>query len=215
MLEKQKINDPINIRKISHLIALTIFCLILQFFYYFLFRSSGYSFFIEFNNGNGLQAGTPVRMRGVHIGSIQSIRLKMNCVLAIAKIDSAEILIPNHSIIETTQTGLLNEPVVDIIPYEHLSFEDTKQYNPLSNLCDSSVIICDNIYVTGDRGLNYDDLIRSATRISQRFDDPRFFNIFYVFLHNGIEAADFFIDLIQVISGTASFDKISVHDFFI
>ena len=32
--------------------------------------------------------------------------------------------------------------------------------------------------------------MRATTRISQRFDDPRFFNLFYIFLHNGIELSD-------------------------
>lgn len=60
------------------------------------------------------------------------------------------------------------------------------------------------MYVTGDRGLNYDDLVRSTTRISQRFDDPRFFNLFYVFLQNGIEITDVIIELITEILGITS-----------
>lgn len=53
------------------------------------------------------------------------------------------------------------------------------------------------MYVTGDRGLNYDDLVRSTTRISQRFDDPRFFNLFYVFLQNSIELTDVILELVM------------------
>nr|QCI06872.1 hypothetical protein [Halydictyon mirabile] len=52
----------------------------------------------------------------------------------------------------------------------------------------------------GHRGLNYDDLIRSATRISQRFDDPRVFSLFYLFLQNNIDISDQIILIIKNLS---------------
>ncbi len=138
-------------------------------------RNSYYSFFIEFNNANGIDKGTPIRMRGVNIGSIQSLRIQPNCVLTLAKINSSNIFIPKDSIIETNQTGLLNEAVIDIIPLVSLKFLNDSIPSPFSSNCENSNIICNKMYFTGDRGLNYDDLVRSTTRISQRFDDPRFF----------------------------------------
>lgn len=178
----------------------TLACLAMHFFCSFLSRSSSYSFFIELNNASGIHAGTTVHMRGVCIGSIQAIRLKLNCVLAIVKVDSDKTLIPASSIIETTQAGLLNEPVVDIIPRHHEAYHNEQKSNPLSACCDSSAIVCNKMYVVGSRGLNYDDLIRSTTRISQRFDDPRFFNVFYVFLQNSIEAVELFMELLSSMS---------------
>ena len=170
----------------------------IQFFCNFLFRANSYLFFIEFNSAHGLQIGTPIRMRGVYIGSIQHIRLKLSCVLVTAKIESSEILIPRRSVIEITQAGLLSDPVLEIIPCNHLLTQNSSLLdNPLSASCNASSIICSNMYVFGSRGLNYDDLIRSATRISQRFDDPRFFNLFYVFLCNSLEATDAFITIVK------------------
>lgn len=168
-------------------------------------RNLYYSFFIEFNNANGISKGTPVRMRGINIGSIQSLKIQPNCVLTLATINSRNIFIPKDSIIETNQTGLLNEAVIDIIPLVSVISNQGVNIGPLSPNCESSKIICNKMYVTGDRGLNYDDLVRSTTRISQRFDDPRFFNLFYVFLQNGIELTDVILELM-----VAMFDVTSV-----
>jgi phospholipid/cholesterol/gamma-HCH transport system substrate-binding protein len=199
MLKKKRISCA-SAEKNMLIAVFTLFCLAMHLFCSFLPRSSSYSFFIELNNASGIHAGTIVHMRGVRIGSIQAIRLKLNCVLAIVKIDSSKTLIPVSSIIETTQAGLLNEPVVDIIPRHHAAYHNEQKSNPLSTCCDSSTIICNKMYVVGSRGLNYDDLIRSTTRISQRFDDPRFFNVFYVFLQNGIEAVELFMELLSSMS---------------
>lgn len=201
MLKKQKSNYQINVKKIRLLIvfaAIFIFTLLAH----FLFKSSSYSFFIEFSNANGIQLGTPIRMRGIYVGFAETIKLKLNSVLVIVRIRSKKVLIPACSVIETTQTGLLNEPVIDIIPLIDLVNTNRQNYDPLSSFCDSSTIICNSGYVIGDRGLNYDDLIRSATRISQRFDDPRFFSIFYIFLQNSIDVTGSVIELIKYFAGT-------------
>lgn len=167
-------------------------------------KPTRYSFFIEFNTSYGLSKGTSIRMRGVQIGFIQDIQLKLNSVLILAQINSDKIIIPRNSIIETTQTGLLNEPSIDIIPLQLLPFKDHIRYDPFSDDCNSSSIICSKTYLAGDRGLNYDDLVRSTTRISQRFDDPRFFNLFYIFLQNSIELTENFLDLIASVSDLTS-----------
>lgn len=179
------------------------FCAILTLLY-FNNKNSSYSFFIEFENANGIDQGTPIRIRGIQVGFIQIIRIKPHCVVTLARINSSKILIPKESIIEISQTGLLNAAVIDIIPQVSLKYFDKSFNGPLVNNCESSKIICNKMYVTGDRGLNYDDLVRSTTRISQRFDDPRFFNLFYVFLQNGIEITDVIIELITEILGITS-----------
>lgn len=167
-------------------------------------------FFIEFNNVYGMHKGTPIRFRGLTIGSVKNLKIQLNSVLTLAEIYSSKVCIPKNSIIETNQTGLLNETVIDIIPLEKVMNNKGIVKSPLSKLCYSYDIICDSMYLEGDRGLNYDDLIRSTTRISQRFDDPRFFNTFYVFLHNAIELSDNILELTMNVS-----DVISVLYFYI
>jgi phospholipid/cholesterol/gamma-HCH transport system substrate-binding protein len=159
-----------------------------HFTYFFKVKELKYSFFIEFNNANGLVIGTPIKMRGVQVGSIKNMQLKHNCVLVLAEIHSHKIRINKGFIIETTQTGLLNDSVIDIIPLNISS--NSSNISPLSFSCDSSQIICHNAYIIGDRGLNYDDLVRSTTRISQRFDDPNLFYLFYQFLKSSLELTE-------------------------
>nr|YP_010203993.1 hypothetical protein LK038_pgp188 [Ahnfeltia fastigiata]UAT97595.1 hypothetical protein Ahn.fas.Ore.pt_023 [Ahnfeltia fastigiata]UAT97799.1 hypothetical protein Ahn.fas.Kor.pt_023 [Ahnfeltia fastigiata] len=168
----------------------------------------GYSFFIEFDNAHGIQEGTPLRLRGINIGNVKEIKMELNAVLTLAHINSALTLIPRNSVIETNQTGLLNEAVIDIIPLDIIYYKDKMNLSPLSKTCNDSMIVCNATYLEGDRGLNYDDLVRATTRISQRFDDPRFFNLLYVFLQNGIELSDGILDM------TANFSDIIAVIYF-
>lgn len=195
MLKNKKkiyISQLNNLKRLAMLFCSVIFIKLFSLIYT---GYSSYTFFIEFNDANSLKIGTPIRFRGINIGSVQSIKLKHDCVLVLAKVNSSKIIISRNSIIETTQTGLLNESIIDIITLDNSNSINNLYNNPLSKICDTSSIICNSAYLKGNRGLNYDDLIRSTTRISQRFDDPRFFNLFYVFLHNGIELTDTLLEL--------------------
>uniref|UniRef100_UPI0030015945 Ycf22 n=1 Tax=Anunuuluaehu liula TaxID=3049639 RepID=UPI0030015945 len=165
-------------------------------------QNQGYSLFIEFNNAHGIKEGTSLRMRGVNVGYIKNVKIDINSVLVLVHITSSRILIPKNSIIETNQTGLLNDAVIDIIPLEKMSIKDINNINVFSKECIKSRIVCHLNYLEGERGLNYDDLVRAATRISQRFDDPSFFNIFYLFLQNSIELSDDILSITIDISNT-------------
>nr|QHO64213.1 hypothetical protein [Lympha mucosa] len=156
-------------------------------------NNKNYSIFIEFSHAYGIRPGTMLRLRGLNIGHIVSVKLSLNTVLVLANINSSLIVIPRNVLIETNQAGLLNEAVVDIFPLENIEVMDQQLINPLSSKCLSSKIVCHLSHLKGDRGLNYDDLVRATTRISQRFDDPRFFNLFYTFLYNGIELSHNFV----------------------
>ena len=199
-------------KNLKNIIMFSFFIALFQFTVCLKYRNSDYSFFIEFNDAQGIKLGTPIRLRGVDIGSVQNIKLKFNCVLVAAKINSNSIVISKNSIIETNQTGLLNESVVDITPLDFLQLKkDDKSSNPVSSFCDSSSIICNDMYIVGDRGLNYDDLVRSTTRISQRFDDPRFFHFFYVFLQNSIELTDIILDWLTLVLEILPINHVYVH----
>lgn len=98
--------------------------------------------------------------------------------------------------IETNQTGLFNDTIIDIIPLETLKYKSCG-IDVFSSSCLKSNFLCHYHYLKGYRGLNYDDLIRAATRLSQRFDDPRFFSLFYIFLQNNIEISDEILDILS------------------
>nr|YP_009314275.1 Hypothetical protein ycf22 [Liagora harveyana]SCW22529.1 Hypothetical protein ycf22 [Liagora harveyana] len=164
----------------------------------------GYSVFVEFDHAHGIKPGSSVRLRGLIVGSVVQLSSELNSVLALVKFNSASLLIPRNSLIESNQTGLLNDSVLDIIPLETIVTSYPNMQNPLSSDCNDKYIFCHLSYIKGDRGLNYDDLIRATTRISQRFDDPRFFNLFYMFLHNSVEITDHFVDTFIDLSDSLS-----------
>nr|QCI07376.1 hypothetical protein [Leiomenia cribrosa] len=174
----------------------------------------GYGIFIRFNNANGIKLGTDVRMRGVKIGHIKNLKIDINSILVFAHVYSTNIFIPKNSIVETNQTGLLNDSVIDIIPLEKLDNKSLMQIDVFSSKCINSQLICHLNCLEGDRGLNYDDLIRAATRISQRFDDPSFFNIFYLFLQNSIELSDDILNITIDISNLLALLYKSVYTNF-
>lgn len=116
--------------------------------------------------------------------------MNINSLVVLVFIKSSAILIPKSSIVETNQTGLFNDTCIDIIALEKIDMRNIKQINVFSNNCLKSQFLCNNHYLIGNRGLNYDDLVRSATRISQRFDDPRFFNLLYLFCKNSLDLSD-------------------------
>ncbi len=196
-------NINIEIKKVFFLLLAVIFALSSWLFIKKQYQVKGYSIFIEFDNANGIRPGTPVRLRGLNIGSVVDLTSEINSVLVLSEIHSTYTIIPKNSLIETNQTGLLNDTVVDILPLD-LSTEKNKVSitSPLSSSCVNSQILCHLSYIEGERGLNYDDLIRATTRISQRFDDPRFFNLFYTFLQNSIDFSD---NIVSISSDISSF----------
>lgn len=153
-------------------------------------KKKGYQLFIEFNNSYGLKQGAIVNFKGMKVGYVKHINMQLNRIVVLVVIQSSNFLIPRNSMIETNQVGLFNDVVIDIIPLEQLKNASIKLTDPLSQDCLKSSFLCSNFYLRGYRGLNYGDLIRATTRITQRFDDPRFFKLFYVFLHNSLDIAD-------------------------
>uniref|UniRef100_A0AAU7YPR6 Ycf22 n=1 Tax=Gracilaria hainanensis TaxID=2871843 RepID=A0AAU7YPR6_9FLOR len=132
-------------------------------------------------------------MRGINIGYVHKIQVKYNYVLIKVNINMSSILIPKNSLVETTQTGLLNNTVVDITPLQNVKSQDIEKLNVFAKSCIQSLFLCHYDYIKGERGLNYDDLVRAATRISQRFDDPVLFKLVNIFLQNTIDISNEFI----------------------
>jgi len=152
------------------------------------FKKKGYNLFVEFNNAHRIKKGTNVTLQGVLVGYVNSISIKSNKVIILININSLNTLILRNSVVEANQIGLFNEVVIDII--QSNQYQGNYIINPKSVECINSPFVCSNFYLKGYKGLNYDDLVRATTRISQRFDDPRFFALFYVLLQNFVDISD-------------------------
>lgn len=191
-----------------------IFCFYLSLSFFQKKINKGYSLFFEFNNAYGVKNGTHVNFRGVQIGYIKKIYMKVNSIVFLVHIQSDKIIIPKKSIVETNQTGLFNDTVIDIIPLNKIKgysyILQNNSLNVFSQSCLNSNFLCNYHYLYGVRGLNYDDLIRAATRISQRFDDPRFFSIVYMFLNNSFDISEDILNIFRLTS-----DIINLSAYFI
>nr|YP_010925690.1 putative mlaD [Neoporphyra dentata]WKD83922.1 putative mlaD [Neoporphyra dentata]BCA87342.1 Hypothetical protein ycf22 [Neoporphyra dentata] len=177
-------------------------------------KHQSYKAFIEFDSAYGIQEGTSIRLRGLPVGKVIGISQSSDSILASIEIKSSSTIIPKTSLIETNQTGLLNDTVIDIIPLNKLSSDSSSiRKGPLSKACDNSQIICNLSYLKGERGLNYDDLIRATTRISQRFDDPKLFYGLYYLIGNMLKLSNNFVDFTEQIVYISLFFRLQLEDF--
>ena len=163
------------------------------------FKIAGYNIFVEFNNAYRIKKGTNVNLRGVLIGYADTITIQSNKVVILIHINSSNTLIPRNSLIEANQMGLFNDISIDITPLDNC--QDNYDISPNSRTCINSSFVCSNFYLRGYKGLNYDDLVRATTRISQRFDDPRFFSLFYLLLNNLVDISDEILCCVYSMSG--------------
>nr|YP_009396358.1 hypothetical protein [Polysiphonia scopulorum]ARW65544.1 hypothetical protein [Polysiphonia scopulorum] len=160
-------------------------------------KKKGYELFVEFNDAHLIKEGTSINLRGVRIGSVSRVNIHINKIVVLIFIKSSKILIPKNSLLETHQIGLFNDVVINITPLEHIQSEKTLFNKTAFDKSLSSVFILPNSYIKGYKGINYDDLIRATTRISQRFDDPRFFSLIYLLLRNMIYISDEFSSILS------------------
>nr|BED43124.1 Ycf22 protein [Pyropia sp. Myanmar_A]BED43321.1 Ycf22 protein [Pyropia sp. Myanmar_B]BED43518.1 Ycf22 protein [Pyropia sp. Myanmar_C] len=177
-------------------------------------QHQSYKAFIEFDSAYGIQEGTSVRLRGLPIGKVIGISQSSDSILTSIKIKSSNTIIPKTSLIETNQTGLLNDTVIDIIPLDNLAKDSYFiKEGPLSKNCDNKQIVCNLNYLRGERGLNYDDLIRATTRISQRFDDPNLFYGLYYLMGNIIKLSNNFVNFTEQLTYISVFFRLQLENF--
>nr|WGH12972.1 hypothetical protein Ycf22 [Echinothamnion sp.] len=186
-----------NFKKLLSILIFILFILIFVFSFIGLKPDKGYCLFIEFNNAYGLREGASVNLRGVKVGHVSRIGMHLNKVVVLLNIKKRDTLIHENSIFEANQVGLFNDIVVTITPLQDIQYKNLMSTFLLYKDCSSLSVICPNSYIKGYKGINYDDLIRATTRISQRFDDPRFFNLFYLLLKNSISISDELLFLIN------------------
>ncbi|MEB3209914.1 MAG: MlaD family protein [Leptolyngbyaceae bacterium] len=150
--------------------------------------SRSYQIRVAFDNVAGMLPGAPVRYRGVGVGRILSVDTSANAANVLLEINSADLVIPSDSIVEANQIGLVGETSIDITPLTTLS-DQALAINPLSQDCDSSLIICHRDTLQGTVGVSYDTLIRTTAKLAQRFDDPEIVAEIRELVSNSADAA--------------------------
>lgn len=146
------------------------------FFWIMNFRvgEQSYHFTVKFDDAGGLLDGAAVRLRGVNVGRIDDIHTKVDAVEVRVSIDSSKILIPVDSQFTSTQTGLIGQTTLDIIPSETSASSTTDERNvagPLDKDCDGEMIVCDRAIVQGDVGVSYSQLVKRVDGLLSSIGD--------------------------------------------
>ncbi|PPT07021.1 hypothetical protein CKA32_002203 [Geitlerinema sp. FC II] len=149
-----------------------------------------YQFVIEFENVVGMQAGAPVRYRGVTVGRSTEIVPGANGVDVHVEISSAELKILRPQRIEANQGGLIAETTIDLIPPPQPIVDPASLASPVSSDCNSEAIVCDGDRLPGRVGISFEELMRSSTQFTQAFADPEMVRNLQALLESTTQATE-------------------------
>ncbi len=149
-----------------------------------------YEFVIEFEDALGMQAGAPVRYRGVRVGRLVDVVPGTNGVDAKVEILSEDLKIPRPPYVEANQIGFIGETTIDILSPDQPLPQARELAAPLDSNCNSQVIICDGDRVLGRVGVSFEKLTRASTQFTESFSDPEFRETLQILLENTAQASE-------------------------
>ncbi|GKV29154.1 hypothetical protein SLEP1_g38109 [Rubroshorea leprosula] len=123
----------------------------------------------EFAQASGICTGTPVRIRGVTVGNVVRVNPSLKSIEAVVEVEDDKIIIPQNSLVEVNQSGLLMETLIDITPRNPIP---TPSVGPLDADCvKEGLIVCDRQKIKGQQGVSLDALVGIFTRIAYQMDE--------------------------------------------
>jgi phospholipid/cholesterol/gamma-HCH transport system substrate-binding protein len=151
--------------------------------------SQKYNIMAKFSEASGIQQGGAVRFRGIRVGKIADIKPNANGVDVTLEISDPTLKIPRNSVAEVSQTGLIGEPVVEIVPQGEVPTLSADLPKAVDANCDSKLIVCNNSEMSGRAGASFNELLRRATALVNRYESPEIFNGLKKTLDNASQAA--------------------------
>ncbi|XP_043702562.1 protein TRIGALACTOSYLDIACYLGLYCEROL 2, chloroplastic [Telopea speciosissima] len=137
--------------------------------FYIRSRLRKYQAVFEFTQACGICTGTPVRIRGVTVGNVIRINPSLKSIEAVVEVEDDKVIIPQNSLIEVNQSGLLMETLIDITPRNPLP---TPSVGPLDPECvKEGLIVCDRQKIKGHQGVSMDALIGIFTRLGREMEE--------------------------------------------
>uniref|UniRef100_A0A1J3CAB3 Protein TRIGALACTOSYLDIACYLGLYCEROL 2, chloroplastic n=1 Tax=Noccaea caerulescens TaxID=107243 RepID=A0A1J3CAB3_NOCCA len=131
-------------------------------------RFRKYQTVFELSQASGICTGTPVRIRGVTVGSVIRVNPSLKNIEAVAEIEDDKIIIPKNSLVEVNQSGLLMETLIDITPRDPIP---EPSVGPLHPECGrEGLIVCDRQKIKGEQGVSLDALVGIFTRIGREVE---------------------------------------------
>ncbi|CAL0307490.1 unnamed protein product [Lupinus luteus] len=128
-----------------------------------------YTAVFEFSQACGICTGTPVRIRGVTVGSVIRVNPSLRNIEAVVEVEDDKTIIPRNSLIEVNQSGLLMETIIDISPRNPIP---TPSLGPLDKDCPKEgLIVCDREKIKGHQGVSLDALVGIFTRLGRDVEE--------------------------------------------
>eukprot|EP00878_Enallax_costatus_P002541 GHUV01002723.1.p1 GENE.GHUV01002723.1~~GHUV01002723.1.p1 ORF type:complete len:393 (+),score=111.51 GHUV01002723.1:299-1477(+) len=125
---------------------------------------------IEFPLACGITVGTPVRIRGVAVGSVMNVKPSLDKVDVLIEVNDMNTVIPRNSVIEANQSGLIAEPLVDITP--QLPLPTYKALPSDVTACEAEeAIVCSGGHIQGQQGVALDDMVYVMTRMARQMEE--------------------------------------------
>lgn len=131
-------------------------------------KNRGYNCILEFPSACGIMTGTPVRIRGVPVGSAINVEPSLERVDVYVEMKDPTTVIPRNALIEANQSGLIAESLIDITPQTPIP---EWKASPLEEECEQEgQIVCHQGRIKGHPGVAMDDLIYVSTKLMRQFD---------------------------------------------
>lgn len=159
---------------------------------------NSYQFTISFPVAYGLSIGTPVRIRGVNVGSVVGIKPGMDAVDTMVEVKDEAFVVPRDALVEINQLGLIAETMIDITPKSKGSGDEGPETalaadgvasaeasvdsggalagaytaSPLDKegCAKEGVLVCHRGRIQGQQGVSMDEFIAVCTRIAKLMD---------------------------------------------
>ncbi|WP_017327701.1 MlaD family protein [Synechococcus sp. PCC 7336] len=170
----------------------------------------GYRFTVTFEDAGGLLDGAAVRLRGVEVGRVQGIATDVDAVRVRVAVDRDRTIVPLASQFLASQTGLIGETTLDIVPDPELEpIVIGENRGPLDEQCDIATIVCDGMEVTGSIGVSYSQLVQKMDRLLSTFADGEFDDTINRVASSVTEVADSVTELADSLQSELDFAAIS------
>lgn len=162
------------------------------------FGKGSFQFVVKFPLADGLSEGAPVRYRGVQVGKVRELSPNPNNVEITVSIYDSTLIIPKNSSIQTLESGILGNTIVQIVPQGKMSEEEG--LNPIGEDCDNSKIICNGTTVDGTPGPSFTALLQESSSLLRKVNDEKILENLSATLQSTTDAAR----SVETLSGKAT-----------